>query len=135
MSLHTQELRISFVLLTIIIERYETLKNTRILNSNTTNTTNTGTLDKIAHRERSLSVDLQRIMTRSMNLSVVEKDDDDDDVDIGDKLLISKEEFLENFVSAWEVVCDVKDDDGGEEDDFDDELKSLIAPILLMGSS
>ena len=44
-------------------------------------------------------------MTRSMNLSVVEKDDDDDDdVDIGDKLLISKEEFLENFVSAWEVV-------------------------------
>ena len=73
-------------------------------------------------------------MTRSMNLSVVEKDDDDDDdVDIGDKLLISKEEFLENFVSAWEVVCDVKDDDGGEEDDFDDELKSLIAPILLMG--
>ena len=134
MSLHTQELRISFVLLTIIIERYETLKNTRILNSNTTNTTNTGTLDKIAHRERSLSVDLQRIMTRSMNLSVVEKDDDDDDVDIGDKLLISKEEFLENFVSAWEVVSDVKDDDDVEEDDLD-ELKSLIAPILLMGSS
>ena len=100
----------------------------------TPRTHNTGTLDKIAHRERSLSVDLQRIMTRSMNLSVVEKDDDDDDVDIGDKLLISKEEFLENFVSAWEVVSDVKDDDDGEEDDLD-ELKSLIAPILLMGSS
>ena len=100
----------------------------------TPRTHNTGTLDKIAHRERSLSVDLQRIMTRSMNLSVVEKDDDDGDVDIGDKLLISKEEFLENFVSAWEVVSDVKDDDDVEEDDLD-ELKSLIAPILLMGSS
>ena len=31
--------------------------------------------------------------------------------------MISKEEFLENFVSAWEVVSDVKDDDDGEEDD------------------
>ena len=90
-----------------------------------------GTLDKIAHRERSLSVDLQRIMTRSMNLIAVEKDEDDKS---RDKLLISKEEFLENFIGAWEIVCDIKEKGSSQNgDDELDELKSLIAPILLMG--
>jgi len=86
-----------------------------------------GTLDKIAHRERSLSVDLERIMTRSMNVTVVERDEDET---YEGKYLISKEEFLENFVGAWEIVCDIKDENANQNHD---ELKSLIAPILLMG--